>query len=76
MADLTQVFPLINSAVDGASAPVTHERYRGHRAVRLLLERLATNRPLVLVLDDVHWADSARSSCYSLSCAGRRLRQS
>ena len=58
LADLAQVLPLINSAVDGSGAPVTHERYRSHRAVRLLLERLAANRPLVLVLDDLHWADS------------------
>ena len=56
--DLAQVLPLIEGAFGGASAPVTHERYRSHRAVRLLLERLAGTRPLVLVLDDVHWADS------------------
>ena len=36
-----------------------HERYRSHRAVRELLELLAVTRPLVLVLDDVHWADPA-----------------
>jgi hypothetical protein len=36
-----------------------HERYRSHRAVRVLLEQLAGTRPLVLVLDDFHWADSA-----------------
>ena len=36
-----------------------HERYRTHRAVRELLEHLAATRPLVLVLDDFHWADSA-----------------
>ena len=36
-----------------------HERYRSHRAVRELLERLTATEPLVLVLDDVHWADSA-----------------
>ena len=30
-----------------------------HRAVRALLEELAKTRSLVLVLDDVHWADSA-----------------
>ena len=36
-----------------------HERYRSHRAVRALLEHLAKTRPLVLVLDDLHWADSA-----------------
>ena len=35
------------------------ERYRAHRAVRELLERLAAAAPLVLVLDDVHWADAA-----------------
>ena len=34
------------------------ERYRTHRAVRALLEHLGRTRPLVLVLDDIHWADS------------------
>ena len=36
-----------------------HERYRTPRAVRELLERLTASKPLVLVLDDIHWADSA-----------------
>ncbi len=36
------------------------ERYRMHRAVRELLELLAATRPLVLVLDDFHWADPHR----------------
>ncbi len=35
------------------------ERYRSHRAVRRLLELLAADRPLVLVLDDLHWSDGA-----------------
>ena len=35
------------------------ERYRAHRAVRTLLELLADPNALVLVLDDLHWADSA-----------------
>ena len=43
----------------GASVALQHERYRSHRAVRALLERLAATQPLVLVLDDLHWADSA-----------------
>ena len=43
-------------AVDRA---LQHERYRTHRAVRELLELLAATKPLVLVLDDLHWADSA-----------------
>ena len=41
-----------------APAGIQHERYRSHRAVRELLERLAPTSPLVLVLDDLHWADS------------------
>src|SRR6185503_927134 len=40
-------------------ALLRHERYRSHRAVRGLLERLTATTPLVLVLDDVHWADPA-----------------
>ena len=30
-----------------------------NRAVRELLERLAATKPLVLILDDFHWADPA-----------------
>ena len=33
------------------------ERYRTHRALRALLEALAVERPLVLLLDDLHWCD-------------------
>ena len=43
-----------------AAGPVLQdERYRVHRAMRELLERLAVHQPLVLILDDVHWADPA-----------------
>jgi DNA-binding CsgD family transcriptional regulator/tetratricopeptide (TPR) repeat protein len=35
----------------------TGDRHRVHRALRDLLERLAAPRPLVLWLDDLHWAD-------------------
>jgi ATP/maltotriose-dependent transcriptional regulator MalT len=47
-----------------------HERYRTQRAVRELLERLTATKPLVLVLDDVHWADSA-----SVDLVGALLRR-
>ena len=40
-------------------ATVTDERYRAHRAVRGLLELLSEEQPLVVVLDDLHWADEA-----------------
>ena len=39
-------------------AALQHERYRSHR-VQALLEQLAAAKPLVLVLDDFHRADSA-----------------
>lgn len=35
------------------------ERYLLHDAVRRALEALAAKRPLLLALDDVHWADEA-----------------
>ena len=35
------------------------ERYRLHYAIRNLLERLTARQPMVLALDDIHWADSA-----------------
>ena len=57
-AELGQVLPSLAGHVAGA-APAVHERYRTHRAVRALLEQLALTRPLVLVLDDFHWADPA-----------------
>src|SRR5258708_2278616 len=48
------------SAKTSAGSPALQdERYRAHRAVRELLERVAARGPVVLVLDDVHWADTA-----------------
>ncbi|HEU5026888.1 MAG TPA: AAA family ATPase [Spirillospora sp.] len=44
-------------APDGAADPVA--RYQLHRSVRHLLERLAAPSGLVLILDDLHWADDA-----------------
>ena len=43
----------------GSAAGLQDERYRTHRAVRTLLEALALRRPVVLALDDLHWADDA-----------------
>ncbi len=58
-AELAHVFPSLSALAGGHEVALQHERYRSHRAVRELLERLAAPTPLVLVLDDVHWADSA-----------------
>ena len=52
-ADLGAVFPSLAGRAGAAG------RFRAHRAVALLLERLPPGRGLLLVLDDVHWADEA-----------------
>ena len=57
-AELGNVFPSLSRLADQDDA-VQRERYRTHRAVRELLERLTATGPLVLILDDVHWADPA-----------------
>src|SRR5215471_7782610 len=58
-AELAHVFPSLSALAGGHEVAPQHERYRSHRAVRALLEHLAQTRPLFLVLDDFHWADSA-----------------
>src|SRR5215468_8030657 len=58
-AELAHVFPSLSVLAAGREVAPQHERYRSHRAVRDLLAQLAADRPLVLVLDDFHWADSA-----------------
>jgi len=58
-AELAHVFPSLSALASGQQVAPQHERYRSHRAVRALLEHLAQTLPLVLVLDDFHWADSA-----------------
>jgi ATP/maltotriose-dependent transcriptional regulator MalT len=58
-AELGSVFPSLARLGNGHVVTLQHERYRAHRAVRELLELLGTTTPLVLVLDDLHWADSA-----------------
>ncbi len=68
-ADLARVFPALASP-GGRSVEAEHERHRCHRAVRALLERLADARPLLLLLDDLHWADPA-----SIELLGSLLRR-
>jgi hypothetical protein len=68
--ELAHVFPSLTALATGATVALQHERYRSHRAVRALLEQLASTQPLVLVLDDLHWADSA-----SIELLGALLRR-
>ena len=57
--ELALVFPSLSRFAAAGGGALQHERYRSHRAVRELLERLTAATPLVLVLDDLHWADAA-----------------
>jgi DNA-binding CsgD family transcriptional regulator/tetratricopeptide (TPR) repeat protein len=70
VTELAQVFPSMSDLATTHVVALQHERYRAHRAVRALFELLAKTRPLVLVLDDFHWADSA-----SIELLGALLRR-
>ena len=69
-AELAHVFPCLSCLGAGREVALQHERYRSHRAVRALLELLGWPRPLVLLLDDLHWADPA-----SIELLGALLRR-
>ena len=56
LADLAPIFPSLG---DGAGPSHGDERLRVHRGMRQLLEALAAKKALVLLLDDLHWADTA-----------------
>lgn len=58
-AELAHVLPSLSTLDEGQVVAPQHERYRSHRAMRYLLEHLAQTKPLLLMLDDFHWADSA-----------------
>jgi DNA-binding NarL/FixJ family response regulator len=57
--ELAEILPSLRAAGEAVRQPIADERYRVHRAVRGLLARLAHPRPLVLLLDDLHWSDGA-----------------
>lgn len=59
LGELGTVFPSLTHVDRENTVAGQHERYRTHRAVRALLELLAAAQPVVLVLDDLHWTDSA-----------------
>ena len=59
VAELGAVLPALRRPDALAGHAVADERYRAHRAVSTLLSALSENQALVLILDDLHWADGA-----------------
>ncbi len=57
--ELAWVLPLVPTPAGATPPTLPEERYRAHRAVRALLDAMARQRPVVVVLDDLHWADGA-----------------
>ncbi|KAA9375469.1 AAA family ATPase [Microbispora cellulosiformans] len=55
---LAAVFPSLAADASAPSPPDVAAPYRVGHAVRLLLEDLASSRPVALVLDDLHQADA------------------
>ncbi|GAB2804735.1 hypothetical protein GCM10027176_07030 [Actinoallomurus bryophytorum] len=58
---LSAVFPALSANRFDASVPVDTGmgRYGAYRAIRRLLEEVIPKEGLVLILDDLHWADEA-----------------
>jgi DNA-binding CsgD family transcriptional regulator len=56
--DLAEILPSLRRPETRGSA-LADDRYRAHRAMRGLLDLIASQRPLVLALDDLHWSDPA-----------------
>jgi DNA-binding NarL/FixJ family response regulator len=59
LAELEPVFPALAHRAGTAPRRLQGERYRLHHAIGALIAEIAERRPLVLVLDDMHWADAA-----------------
>ncbi|HEY66429.1 MAG TPA: AAA family ATPase [Caldilineae bacterium] len=77
LAEITQLLPELRASLPELSSPAPaepgQERARLFRALADLLLALAARRPpLILCLDDLHWADEATRSW--LGYLGRRIR--
>src|SRR5215211_1653339 len=59
VAELARVLPSVDAGGAAPAPALQDERYRAHRAVRALLEQLASAAPVVVLLDDLQWADDS-----------------
>jgi predicted ATPase len=66
LGELAAVLPAVGPLATVEAVPASGERHRVARAVRALLERAGAERPLALLLDDVHWADPVSADVLAL----------
>ena len=66
LGELAAFLPPVGPLAASEATPASGERHRVARAVRALLERVAAERPVALLLDDVHWADPASAEVLAL----------
>jgi DNA-binding CsgD family transcriptional regulator len=59
IAELARVLPSVDAGGAAPAPALQDERYRAHRAVRALLEQLAAAAPVLVLLDDLQWADDS-----------------
>ncbi|WP_280277705.1 helix-turn-helix transcriptional regulator [Nocardia wallacei] len=59
LAELARLLPALARWASPLATPLQIERHRCHRALRIALRQLTSRQPVLLVLDDVHWADHA-----------------
>ncbi|MEU7632955.1 AAA family ATPase, partial [Nocardia sp. NPDC049220] len=71
MAELAAVLPSLSGVDRQPASRLEVERFEFHRAVRAAFDQLALSKPLMLALDDAHWADPA-----SAELIGHLLRRS
>lgn len=58
LAELSRLFPVLRREAVIAP-PIATERWRCHQSVRSVLQLLVGRAPIVVALDDLHWADHA-----------------
>jgi ATP/maltotriose-dependent transcriptional regulator MalT len=74
LRELELLVPGLAQVADGSTPALDVERHRIHGVVRAVLTSLARHRPLLLVLDDLHWADPASIELVSFLLRHRERR--